>query len=98
MRTRIQTGGRQQHQGAKMQGLKGKVAIVTGASQGIGQGIAKRLGCDGAKVIVDYIGKPEGAEETQRAIEQCGSVGDIVQGDVTRKEDISKLVDTAWSK
>ena len=81
-----------------MQGLKGKVAIVTGASQGIGQGIAKRLGCDGAKVIVDYIGRPEGAEETERAIEQCGSVGEIVQADVTREEDICKLVDAAWSK
>lgn len=81
-----------------MQGLQGKVAIVTGASSGIGQGIAKRLGCEGAKVIVDYVGTPEGAEETQRAIEQCGSEGLIVQGDVTRDEDICKLVDTAWSK
>ena len=81
-----------------MQRLEGKVAIVTGASQGIGQGIAKRLGCDGARVIVDYVGTPEGAEETQRAIEQCGSVGQIVQGDVTRPEDICKLVDTAWNQ
>lgn len=81
-----------------MQPLEGKVAIVTGASQGIGQGIAKRLGCNGARVIVDYVGTPEGAEETQRAIEQCGSVGQIVQGDVTREEDICNLVDTAWDK
>ena len=81
-----------------MQRLNGRVAIVTGASQGIGQGIAKRLGCEGAKVIVDYVGTPEGAEETARAIAQCGSQGEIVQGDVTREEDISKLVDTAWSK
>jgi len=81
-----------------MQPLQGKVAIVTGASSGIGQGIAKRLGCDGARVIVDYVGAPEGAEETQRAIEQCGSQGQIVQGDVTRQEDISKLIDTAWNQ
>ena len=81
-----------------MQRLEGKVAIVTGASQGIGQGIARRLGCDGARVIVDYVGTPEGADETLRAIEQCGSVGQIVQADVTRPEDICKLVDTAWEK
>lgn len=81
-----------------MQPLQGKVAIVTGASSGIGQGIAKRLGCDGARVIVDYIGTPEGAEETERAIEACGSKGEIVQADVTVKEDICKLVDSAWDK
>jgi glucose 1-dehydrogenase len=81
-----------------MQPFEGKVAIVTGASSGIGQGIAKRLGCDGARVIVDYVGTPEGAEETQRAIEQCGSRGQIVKGDVTRRQDICKLVDTAWEK
>lgn len=81
-----------------MQPFQGKVAIVTGASSGIGQGIAKRLGCDGARVIVDYVGTPEGAEETRRAIEQCGSQGQIVQADVTRQQDISKLIDTAWNQ
>src|SRR6201984_1723336 len=80
-----------------MHRLQGKVAIVTGASSGIGQGIAQRLGCEGARVIVDYIGAPEGAEETERAIEQSGSQGKIVQADVTRDEDICKLVESAWS-
>ena len=80
-----------------MHRLQGKVAIVTGASSGIGQGIAKRLGCDGASVIVDYVGTPEGALETERAIEQCGSQAKIVQADITRADDIERLVDTAWS-
>lgn len=81
-----------------MRGLKGRVAIVTGASSGIGQGIAKRLGCEGAKVIVDYVGTPEGAEETERAIEESGSKGEIVKADVTNMEDVKHLVDAAWDK
>ncbi|MGH9743522.1 MAG: SDR family NAD(P)-dependent oxidoreductase, partial [Candidatus Acidiferrum sp.] len=81
-----------------MRGVKGKVAIVTGASSGIGQGIAKRLGSEGAKVIVDYVGTPQGAEETERAIQAAGSDGEIVQADVTKMEDVQKLVDVAWQR
>jgi len=69
---------------------------VTGAGSGIGQGIAKRLGCEGAKVIVDYVGDPAGAEETLRAIEQTGGEGEIALADVTREDDVRNLVDTAW--
>ena len=81
-----------------MQRLAGKVAIVTGASSGIGQGIAIRLGRDGAKVIVDYIGGPEGAQETLRAIQAEGGEAEIVSADVTRTEDITNLVDEAWKR
>lgn len=79
-------------------GLQGKVAIVTGASSGIGQGIARRLGCEGAKVIVDYVGQPEGAEETLRAVKQAGGDGEIVQADVTSVSAVHALVDAAWSQ
>ena len=81
-----------------MHRLAGKVAIVTGAGSGIGQGIAKRLGREGAKVIVDYVGDPAGAKDTQSAIEQAGGEGEIVRADVTSMDDIRKLVDAAWNR
>lgn len=79
-----------------MQRLAGKVAIVTGAGTGIGQAIATRLGAEGTKVIVDYIGDPAGAEQTLSAIERAGGIGEIVQADITRISDIHDLLDTAW--
>ena len=81
-----------------MQRLAGKVAIVTGAGSGIGQGIAERLGCEGAKVVIDYIGGADGAEATRKKIESCGSEGELVQADVTKIDDVRSLVDTAWEK
>lgn len=81
-----------------MQRLQGKVAIVTGAGSGIGQGIAERLGSEGARVVVDYIGSDEGAQETRRKIESAGGAAELVQADVTKMDDVRRLVDTAWEK
>lgn len=78
--------------------LTGRVAIVTGAGSGIGQGVAKRLASEGAKVLVDYVGAPEGAENTLKAIKFAGGEGEIVQADVTRISDDRCLVDTAWKQ
>jgi glucose 1-dehydrogenase len=52
-----------------MKGLQGKVAVVTGGSSGIGQAIAIRLGEEGVDVAINYVGRPEGAEETKETIE-----------------------------
>jgi len=81
-----------------MKGLSGKVAIVTGAGTGIGQGIAKRLGAEGAKIIVDYVGDPSGAEETQQAVKKAGGEAEIVSADVTQMNDVARLVDAAWKQ
>jgi glucose 1-dehydrogenase len=81
-----------------MQRLQGKVAIVTGAGSGIGQGIAIRLGREGARVVIDYVGSEGGADDTRKAIEAAGSQGAVVQADVTRMTDIQKLVETAWTQ
>jgi glucose 1-dehydrogenase len=81
-----------------MTGLAGKVAIITGAGTGIGQGIAKRLGAEGVKVMVDYVGHADGAEETQRAIRQAGGEAEIVQADVTRMNEVKQLIETTWQR
>ena len=81
-----------------MQRLAGKVAIVTGAGSGIGQGIAKRLGSEGARVVVDYVGDPAGANDTLQAIEKAGGEGEIVRADVTSIDDARCLVDEAWNR
>jgi glucose 1-dehydrogenase len=81
-----------------MHRLQGKVAIVTGGGSGIGQGIAKRLGSEGAKVLINYRGSEAGADDTRRFIESHGGEGVVLKADVTKMDDIQNLVDTAWSR
>jgi 3-oxoacyl-[acyl-carrier protein] reductase len=71
--------------------LENKVAIVTGASSGIGQGIAERLGAEGAAVVVNYFGHDDRAAETVRLIEAAGGRAVTVQGDVRRADDVQNL-------
>ena len=52
--------------------LEGKVALVTGSSQGIGQGIVVRLAQEGANVVINYRSHPEGAEETLAKVQAAG--------------------------
>ena len=71
--------------------LAGKVAIVTGASKGIGAGIATALGAAGAAVVVNYAGSREGAERVVGAITGAGGRAVAVQGDVSKAADVARL-------
>jgi len=76
---------------SSMSRLKGKVAVVTGASKGIGAGIAERFGAEGAKVIVNYSSSREGAARVVAKIKQAGGEAVAVQADVSKKQDVDRL-------
>jgi 3-oxoacyl-[acyl-carrier protein] reductase len=75
-----------------MKRLDHKVAIVTGASKGIGAGIAKAFGAEGAAVVVNYARDHEGAERVVREITGKGGRAIAVQGDVAQRSDAQRLV------
>jgi 3-oxoacyl-[acyl-carrier protein] reductase len=71
--------------------LEGKVALVTGASKGIGAGIAKGLAAAGASVAVNYASDRRGAEAVVAAITASGGRAIVVQGDVSKSADVARL-------
>jgi 3-oxoacyl-[acyl-carrier protein] reductase len=74
-----------------MSNLKGKVAIVTGASKGIGAGIARSLAKAGASVVVNYASSREGADKVVKDITGAGGKAIAVQGDVAKSDDVKRL-------
>ncbi len=71
--------------------LAGKTAVVTGASKGIGAGIAKALAKEGANVVVNYARAKNDAEKVSDEIQRSGGKSIIVQGDVSKQADVDRL-------
>jgi len=78
-----------------MSKLAGKVAVVTGASKGIGAGIAKALAAEGAAVVVNYASSKAGADAVVEVIAGAGGKAVAVQGDVSNEAQARGVVDTA---
>ncbi|SDE79914.1 3-oxoacyl-[acyl-carrier protein] reductase [Mucilaginibacter pineti] len=76
-----------------MSKLKNKVAVVTGASKGIGASIAKHFAAAGAKVVVNYASSKEGADKVVKEITDNGGIAIAVQADVSKEADVTRLFD-----
>src|SRR5262245_42314794 len=72
--------------------LEGKVAVVTGASKGIGAEIAKQFAAEGASVVVNYASSKTGADAVVNEITKKGGKALAVQGDVAKQADIGRLL------
>jgi 3-oxoacyl-[acyl-carrier protein] reductase len=78
-----------------MNKLENKVAVVTGASKGIGASIAKHFAREGAKVVVNYASSKEGADQVVKEITDNGGIAISVQADVSKEADVIRLFKAA---
>jgi glucose 1-dehydrogenase len=78
--------------------LSGKVAIVTGGNTGIGAAVVVALAEKGAKVVIDYVTNPNATEELERKLAKMGDTAVGIEADVSKVEDLQRMIDTAVSK
>jgi NAD(P)-dependent dehydrogenase (short-subunit alcohol dehydrogenase family) len=78
--------------------LKGKVALVTGASRGIGRGIAEVFADEGADVAVNYVSSAKGAEQVVQYVRSKGRRAIAVQADVAKRTEVEPMIERVWSE
>ena len=78
--------------------LKGKKALVTGASRGIGRGIAEVFADEGADVAVNYISSATQAEDVAKYVQAKGGKAVVVKGDVAKRADAEAMIEKSWKE
>lgn len=77
--------------------LEGKVAIVTGGNSGIGKAVVLALAAKGARVVIDYVADEQATEDLERQIAGLGEMSVGIEADVSKVEDLQRMIDTAVS-
>ncbi len=78
--------------------LKGKVALVTGGSRGIGKGIAEVFAEEGADVAINYVSSADGAERVAKAVRALGRRAITIKADVSKRDQVEPMIDKVWSE
>ena len=76
--------------------LRGKIAIITGAGQGIGRGIAEVFACEGAHVVINDLVGDDRTKEVEQSLKEKGVRTLFVEGDVSKREDVERIFDETW--
>ena len=77
--------------------LKGKVAIVTGGNTGIGKAVVLALAGEGANIVIDWVFDEQATEDLEKQLRALGDKVTAVKADVSKVEDLERLVETAVS-
>lgn len=72
--------------------LENKIAVVTGGARDIGRAVSLQLAAEGAKVVINYFGSAEQAQQTLAEIQNAGGEAILVKGDMTKQEDVDRLL------